>query len=513
MRRRFAWSVLVLLLTLTTPRAASAFCGFYVSGADAQLYNNATLVVLMRSGTRTVLSMQNNYQGPPADFAMVVPVPVVLQEDQVKTLPRQVFEHIDRLSAPRLVEYWEHDPCSPYEGIPIPARTFAGTVGTSTSGNLGVVVEARFEVGEYQIAILGANDSAGLETWLKRERYRIPDGAEPLLRPYVAAGMKFFVARVDTDKVAFKDGQAMLSPLRFHFDAEQFNLPIRLGLMNSRGTQDLLVHILAPGQRYEVANYPNITIPTNLELETSARDHFGTFYAALFDAALAEHPGAVVTEYAWNASTCDPCPLPALHPFELATLGADVIPHRPGGMVLTRLHARYTADALGADLVFRAAPAIVGGRERRSPDGVLERGAVEGARNNFQGRYIIRHEWTGEVACAEPMRGIWGGPPGGSKPPVRAAQELAFAPRGQIPLDSFLTAPVDARDVRQSAGDPGLEFKSAGLPGRASGRAGGCGSCAADGRIPTTTTGLGGLSMAALVGLLAVARRRRHIAS
>jgi hypothetical protein len=60
-------------------RDASAFCGFYVSGADAQLTNNATQVVLMREGTRTVLSMQNGYQGPPQDFAMVVPVPVVLQ--------------------------------------------------------------------------------------------------------------------------------------------------------------------------------------------------------------------------------------------------------------------------------------------------------------------------------------------------------------------------------------------------------------------------------------------------
>ena len=57
-----------------------------MSGADAQLTNDATQVVLMREGTRTVLSMQNNYQGPPQDFAMVVPVPVVLQKENVKTL-------------------------------------------------------------------------------------------------------------------------------------------------------------------------------------------------------------------------------------------------------------------------------------------------------------------------------------------------------------------------------------------------------------------------------------------
>jgi hypothetical protein len=85
---------------------ARAFCGFYVSGADAPLTNSATQVVLMREGTRTVLSMQNAYQGPPQDFAMVVPVPVVLQKDNVKTLPREVFDRVDRLTAPRLVEYW-----------------------------------------------------------------------------------------------------------------------------------------------------------------------------------------------------------------------------------------------------------------------------------------------------------------------------------------------------------------------------------------------------------------------
>src|SRR3954452_13900390 len=92
---------------------ADAFCGFYVGGADAKLFNDATVVVMMREGTRTVLSMQNAYKGPPEKFAMVVPVPVVLQQDNVKTLKRELFDHIDQLASPRLVEYWEQDPCAP----------------------------------------------------------------------------------------------------------------------------------------------------------------------------------------------------------------------------------------------------------------------------------------------------------------------------------------------------------------------------------------------------------------
>ena len=68
------------LALLLAPAEARAFCGFYVAGGDAKLSNNASQVVLMRKGNRTVMTMSNTYQGPPADFAMVVPVPVVLQE-------------------------------------------------------------------------------------------------------------------------------------------------------------------------------------------------------------------------------------------------------------------------------------------------------------------------------------------------------------------------------------------------------------------------------------------------
>ena len=76
--------------TLLSAASADAFCGFYVGGADHKLFNNATQVVLMRDGNRTVLSMANDYQGPPQDFAMVVPVPVVLQESDVKVLPASI---------------------------------------------------------------------------------------------------------------------------------------------------------------------------------------------------------------------------------------------------------------------------------------------------------------------------------------------------------------------------------------------------------------------------------------
>src|SRR6478609_5507610 len=103
--------VLACLGVVAMPSVVDAFCGFYVAGSNQQLQNDATQVVLMRKGTRTVLSMQNNYKGPPEAFAMIVPVPVVLHEKDVKTLTKDVFKHVEQMGAPRLVEYWEQDPC------------------------------------------------------------------------------------------------------------------------------------------------------------------------------------------------------------------------------------------------------------------------------------------------------------------------------------------------------------------------------------------------------------------
>src|SRR5689334_22874218 len=210
------------------PSVAHAFCGFYVSPGENQLVADATQVVLMRKGSRTVLSMQNNYKGPPSEFAMVIPVPTVLKETDVKTLPAAVFANVERMGAPRLVEYWEQDPCRPevdYDAVKKPmAKRMGGAPmkETKKADDLGVTIEAQFEVGEYKIVILSAKDSTGLDTWLRREKYSIPKGAEPLLRPYVEGGSKFFVAKVDTKKVKFVGGRADLSPLRFQYDTAPF---------------------------------------------------------------------------------------------------------------------------------------------------------------------------------------------------------------------------------------------------------------------------------------------------
>src|SRR5205809_404377 len=97
----------LILLAAMISHEATAFCGFYVSKADGTLKNKTSQVILVRDGDRTVITMYNDFQGNMKDFAMVVPVPVVLKKSDIKVVNQQIFTTLNEYSQPRLVEYFD----------------------------------------------------------------------------------------------------------------------------------------------------------------------------------------------------------------------------------------------------------------------------------------------------------------------------------------------------------------------------------------------------------------------
>jgi len=323
-RLRRALALTAGLASLLAAAPAAAFCGFYVKDRQVEdLKSRASRAVLLRDGTTTVLSMQSSYEGPVEDFALIVPVPSSIGPADVRTLDAEVFERLDALTSPRLVEYWEQEPMCPSAG-----GVGFGTIGYGYgAGGIGgrVTIEAQFAVGEYDVVVLGASESDGLVSWLQAQGYQLPRGAEAVLRPYVERGMRFFAAKVDVDRVRFENGRALLSPLRIRYDSEQLALPIRLGTLASPGKQDLVVHVISREGRYEVANRPNVQVPTNLEVRAATKGRFRSFYESLLDHVWSERPTSVVTEYAWSATTCDPCPGPTMSADDITTFGGDLL--------------------------------------------------------------------------------------------------------------------------------------------------------------------------------------------
>ncbi len=383
-----------------------SFCGFYVSKADGTLKNKTSQVILVRDGNKNVITMYNDFKGDTKDFAMVVPVPVVLRKDDIKVVDQSIFQTLNDYSAPRLVEYWDENPCNRYmyddnmQMAPM-AKSEMDKSGTGAMKNkaLGVKIEATYLVGEYDILILSAKESGGLKEWLTVNGYKIPEGAEEVLDPYIKSNLKFFVVKVN-EKEKKKLNNNFLRPIQISFNSPKFMLPIRLGMANADGDQDLLVYAFKRKGRIESTNYRNVNIVSNKKIPLFVQKNFGAFYGNLFTNQWQKEDKSVAfLEYAWNVTPvnpmkCDPCVGNPPTEQDLVQSGvwwlgnkdwndySDVdneeIDNGSRNVHFTRLHFRYNRKSFPQDLMFQVTPNT----------------------ENYQARYIITHPATGDFNCA-----------------------------------------------------------------------------------------------------------------
>ena len=389
---RLLITLVTAVVTILVTTSAQAFCGFYVARADTSLFNRASQVVLVRDDNRTVITMANDFEGNAEDFAVVIPVPTMIEREQINVGDRAVIEHLDAYTSPRLVEYHDSDPCAIYERMEM-SRNDAALPAASkelkrSARSRGVTIEAQYTVGEYDILILSATQSDGLVQWLLENDYRIPPGAERVVDSYLKQDMRFFVAKVNLEEQS-KLGYQYLRPLQVAYESNKFMLPIRLGTLNAKGKQELYIYALTRTGRVETTNYRTVKLPSNVTVPEFVEDEFADFYRAMFDRQTqAENERAVFLEYAWDMGWCDPCAADPLSAKELRQLGVFWLGKRGTGakrslqpqaqnVFVTRLHVRYDAEHFPEDLVFQET----------------------GDRQNYQGRYVIQHPWKGEASC------------------------------------------------------------------------------------------------------------------
>ncbi len=377
-------SIVLMASLLANP--AHAFCGTYMGSADSQLFSGASQVAMVRQGKHTTLTLANDYEGDLTDFALVIPVPTVLSEADVDVVDSELFQVLDQYSAPRRVAYscdsgWAYeDGGGGFWGCG--NKEYALTADAADTGSSGedatVQVEDHFSVGNFEIVILSATESGDLIGWLSGNGYQVPLEAEDLLTEYIDGGSYFLAAKVSLDAQADADG-VWLRPLQLRYDSDVWSLPVRLGTVNSPGSQDLIVYTLTdPGDGAAgVANYPEVTVEDECVWGT-ADDDFGGWYEDRFAEAMAsEARAAWLVEYSWNTDGCDPCTREPPTSQDLQDLGFE-----GHGAWLTRLHLRYAPEAVDQDLTLYAS----------------------GITDNSQIRYVDAGECTGGAGlCSDAL--------------------------------------------------------------------------------------------------------------
>lgn len=324
---------------------AHAFCGTFVATDDAPTNAGSQVAIVKQAGI-TTLTMANDVNGSVADFALVIPVPEVIQESALHVVDPAIFAHIDGYSAARLVAY----ECEDF---------WYDESDTADSSNdtdvdyddTGVVVEGQYVVGEYDIVVLSASESTSLVAWLQGHGYNVPSESQALLNEYIAGGSYFLAAQVRAD--AGIEAGDVLSPLQIAYTDTAGSLPIRLGTLNSAGSQDLTIFSLTDSGSgtLAISNYPESKVETDCMLPEGAS--FGDHVDATLNAALPiEGEAHWVTEYSWDNGNCDPCtPDGTLTEEDLASLGFVPDYHYGYGYNFTRLHIRYTPEQASQDLV------------------------------------------------------------------------------------------------------------------------------------------------------------------
>lgn len=358
-------------------------------------YSPSAAVFMVRDGTRTVLTIEAAYDGPPVELSVVIPVPQSIGRSQVRTVTGTLFRNLDRRTAPTVRHVW---PACRRRPRPRRARASSGGGGGAESAptveqieeQYAIDIEDEWSVDEYDITLLGAEQSSGLLRYLNDEGLELPPRADEILRAYIEGDFRFVVAKVDPSRANRIGERMMLSPIQLEYDSDELSLPVRLGTLNSPGEQELLLYVLSKDGRYEIANRPNVTAPTDLRLDVRAAGGFAEVYASLMDETFRQTPNAVVTEFAHTLGRR----VGRYHvqrfgiPSTRAAEAAEERGQRRGRWTLTRLRHRYGKD-VDDDLTLRAAAAPLRlSRRWRHPE--LRTWAPRG-QSAFHVQFVVEH--------------------------------------------------------------------------------------------------------------------------
>ena len=279
--------VLTALVALLVPGVARA-CGGFFCNRQAPVEQAGEQILFAVEDGDVVAHIQIQYEGPPTEFAWVVPVPAM---PELGTGTEELFTQLGARTLPDFAtrrDQWDSctDGVNPLSGSAGGAR---GVADEGESGGHGVDVTFRGAVGPYDAAVVSSEDPAELLTWLEQNGYDLPEGADDLIGSYVAKGDHFVALKLLADR---DDGDLVPITLRFAWDGPC--IPIRLTSIAAVPDMSIRTWIIG-NARAVPTNFRHVLIDlARLDWECGPSN----YTSVVTDAANEADGHAFVTEYA-----------------------------------------------------------------------------------------------------------------------------------------------------------------------------------------------------------------------
>jgi|GEM_PF-671632 len=328
------------------------------TGVDDLPYTQAYQIMVTWSDDLdgpALVSVGANIHNAPDGFGYVVPIPQVIDGDDLQVGSGHLLDAMETFTGPRSVHRGCHDYRPDVELVcPEPSRN--GGEGEGEYGGEagdGVQVET-VQVGAYEVSLLTSDGATGLLSWLEDNDFELPAGSEEHIEEYLDQGFMFAAVSVPPGTVV-ADGSS-LPPLDFYLDEGFRTLPLLLAANAAKTTQDVIVTTYAPNLgAVGISNLHEVDIEADC---MARRNEVGEAYGAAFEEAHASAGQAVwMLEFFQENTVWDHggeiTSTVSLSPDHTSAI-EDVFQYWDNIARVGRIHIRYDPGQLTADPAFYA---------------------------------------------------------------------------------------------------------------------------------------------------------------
>ncbi|PCK05431.1 MAG: hypothetical protein COA42_18240 [Alteromonadaceae bacterium] len=274
---------------LFSAQQASACGGFFCQFTP--INQSGEQIVFKQDGDRTTTMVRIFYSGEASEFGWVLPVPAT---PELSVGDDALFNQLEAATRPQfdlLITGSECvDPTRVFEGATLDSSGFPLPVPTAVPS---VVIEQSLEVGPFDAQVISSDSANALALWLADNNLDLTDRGSELLEPYVNAGMKFVVLKLQSDQAA-----GDIQPIILDYPSTKPVIPITLTSIAAQDDMDVIVWVLGDN-RAVPENFLHVTPNyTRINWYTGSRNAYASYQTLITDAMNEAGGQGFATDYA-----------------------------------------------------------------------------------------------------------------------------------------------------------------------------------------------------------------------